>query len=579
MNGRMIDNETINNIKNSVDIVDIISERIPLTSRGRNLFGVCPFHDDHSPSMSVSKDKQIYKCFSCGASGNVITFVMDYEHVDFKEALSILAKRAGIEFSKGAVKGNSNRYDKYYKMYDLALKLYQNNINTSKGESAISYLENRKIDKDLIKEFKIGLSLDDNGLSNILSKKNYSAEELDIYGLGTGTGDLYLNRIMFPLFDTNDRPVGFSGRTYKGNSSNSKYINTKETPLFKKGELLYNYYKAKEMIRLEKKLVIVEGFMDVIRLHSIGIKNVIALMGTALTKQQISLIKRLSNNVYLCLDGDKAGRSAMQSIGKELTDNGVKVSVIPLRDNLDPDEYVLKYGKESFVNLYKNPINYSEFRINYMKEGVDFSNLEEKSSYINSILEEVSKETDEIKQEFMLKKLSEEFDIDISILKNNLKKSEKYSKIDALSEKPQKKEKLDKYDKATYEILCYMLENYEAAKYYEKKLNFLPTKEARYLANEIIYAYRKNGDLVLADFITSLTDKEDLLSLLREVLKNTNSSLLNKEAFEDCVNVIRNYNEKERIKSLKKQMSEEMDPIKKAQLLEEIRLVKMGSGN
>ena len=571
-----MNDETIKKIREANDIVEVISEYLPLTKKGKNYFGICPFHDDTNPSMSVSSDKQIYKCFSCGASGNVITFVMDYEHVDFREALSTLAKRAGISFSKGLVKNNSNKYDKYYKMYDLALKLYQNNINTKNGESAISYLENRNISKQLIKEFKIGLSLNDNGLSKILSSKGYSSEELDRFGLGTGTGDLYLNRIMFPLFDTNNRPVGFSGRVYKGETNTGKYINTKETPIFKKGELLYNYYKAKEFTRLEKKLIIVEGFMDVIRLYSIGIKNVVALMGTALTKNQISLIKRLSTNIYLCLDGDKAGRSAMQSIGKDLVANGLEVHVIPLRDNLDPDEYILKYGKESFVNIYNNPINYSEFRINYMKEGVNLNDIEEKTSYVNSILKEVENEKDEIKQEFMLKKISSEFDIDINILKNNLKKQEKYSKIEALSKEPVKKEKLNKYEKATYGILIYMLDSYEMTKYYEQKLNYLPTKEARYLANEIIYTYKKNGNLVLADFITSLNDKEELLKLLKEALKYDNNSL-NEEVFKDCVKVIKEYNESSEIKRLKRLMNEEVDPIKKAQILEQIRLVKMGS--
>ena len=570
-----MNDDTIKKIREANDIVEVISEYLPLTKKGKNYFGVCPFHDDTNPSMSVSSDKQIFKCFSCGASGNVITFVMDYEHVDFKEALSTLAKRAGIAFSKGIVK-NSNKFDKYYKMYDLALKFYQNNINTSHGKEAIKYLENRKIDKSLIKEFKIGLALNDNGLTKILTSKSYSALELDQFGLGTGEKDLYINRIMFPLFDTNDKPVGFSGRIYNGETNTSKYINTKETPIFKKGEILYNYYKAKEFTRLEKKLIIVEGFMDVIRLYSVGIKNVIALMGTALTKNHINLIKRLSKDIYLCLDGDKAGRSATESVGSDLAKEGLNVFVIPLRDNLDPDEYILKYGKDSFLNLYKNPINYSEFKINYLKEGVNLGSIEQKTSYINSVLKEVSEEKDEIKKEFMLKKLSDEFDIDINILKNNLKKLGNYSKIEALSKEPEKKFKLNKYDKATFGILAYMLENEEAVKYYEKKLNYLPTKEARFLANEIIYAYKKNGNLVLADFITSLEAKKDLLYLLKEVMKYDNGSLT-KEVFEECVNVIRKYNEVEEIKRLKRLMNEENDPIKKAQISEQIRLVKMGS--
>ncbi len=566
-------NNSINDIRSANDIVEVISEYLPLTKKGKNYFGICPFHDDNNPSMSVSGDKQIYKCFSCGASGNVFNFVMDYENVDFKEAASILAKRAGLNFNTSKIK-SSNKYEKYYQMYDLSLKLYQNNINSAEGKNAILYLKDRKITKEIIKTFKIGLSLKGNALTKVLTGKGYTLTELNEYGLGTEYGDLYNNRIMFPLFDTNNRVVGFSGRIYN-TSSDSKYINTKETPIFKKGELLYNYYNAKEHVRLEKKLVLVEGFMDVIRLYSIGIKNVVALMGTALTKNQIDLLKRMSNKIYLCLDGDKAGRTAMDGIGKDLTNAGCEVFIIPLKENLDPDEYILKYGEKSFKELYNDPISYSEFKIDYLREGKNFSDINDKTAYINMVLKEINTD-DEIKKEFILKKIADEFDIDINILKNNLKKQEKYSKIEALSKKPVEVKKLNKYDKATYNIIYTILNNYEACKYYEKKLNFLPSKQARYLANEIIYYYKQNDNLVLADFITSLNDKEDLLLLLKEVLRNVNNEA-NMEAFKDYIAVIRDYNKKEEIKRLKELINKEPDPVKQAEILEKIRLVKMGS--
>ena len=172
-------NNQVNEIRKANDIVDVISSYLPLTKKGKNYFGVCPFHDDTNPSMSVSQDKQIYKCFSCGASGNVITFVMDYEHVDFKEALSSLARRAGIDFKISGLKSQVTKYDKYYKMYDISLRLYQNNINSALGKGAVEYLERRGISKDLIKEFKIGLALGKNSLTNVLTKKDYSALEIE----------------------------------------------------------------------------------------------------------------------------------------------------------------------------------------------------------------------------------------------------------------------------------------------------------------------------------------------------------------------------------------------------------------
>ena len=563
------------NIRKANDIIEVISSYLPLTKKGKNYFGVCPFHDDTNHSMSVSSDKQIYKCFSCGASGNVITFVMDYENVDFKEALSILAKRAGIDFKGNNIK-STNQYDKYYKMYDLALKLYQNNINSSLSKEAINYLENRSISKDIIKEFKIGLALDKNTLTSILTKKGYSTLEIEKYGLGNGYNDLYSNRIMFPLFDTNNKVVGFSGRIYN-TSSDSKYINTKETPIFKKGELLYNYYQAKEFVRLSKNVILVEGFMDVIRLYTVGIKNVVALMGTALTKNQISLIKRLSSNIYLCLDGDSAGKKAMLSVGNDLINSSCNVYVISLEDGYDPDEYILKFGKDKFLSLYENASIFSEYKLYHMRDGFNLSNIDDKSNYINSVLSEVSKEKDEIKREFVLKKLSNEFEIDIDILKNNLKKFEKYSKIEPLKKEEKLVQKIDKYKKATYGILYAMLNSYEKTKIYKRKLNYLPTKEARFLANEIIYAYRQNQSLSLADFITSLNEKEDMLNLLKEVIKNISDEEDVFRAFDDYMTVIKDYSKNQEIKRLKGLIKEEIDPVKKAELLEKIRLVKMGS--
>lgn len=567
----------INEIRSANDIVDVISSYIPLEKKGKNFFGVCPFHDDSNPSMSVSKDKQIYKCFSCGASGNVFNFVMDYEHVDFKEALSILAKKAGITLNNINVKSKENKYDKYYKMYDISLKLYQNNLSSNLGTSAKEYLHKRGITDELIKTFKIGLATTSkDNLTKILNSKDYTNREIELYGLGTGTNDLYINRIMFPLFDISNNIVGFSGRIYNTNSS-SKYINTKETPIFKKGELLYNYYNAKDSVRLLKKIVLVEGFMDVIRLHSINVTNAVALMGTSLTKEQINLLKRLSLNITLCLDGDSAGRKAMSVNGALLEESGFNVTVVELSDNLDPDEYILKNGKDSYMTLLNNAIPYSDYKINYLKEGKNLLSIEDQTAYINNVIDEISKEKDEIKQELLLNKLSKEFNLDVEILKNKLQNKEKCSKIETLNKEPIKKQKLDKYQKATYLILYTMLNSYNAAIKYEKELNFLPTRPARYLANEIIYYYKKNQNLVLADFMSTLQDKEEMDTMLKEVLSYVELDEVNFNAIDEYISVIKGYNSNRATKRLMEQLRNEPDPVKKALIAEQIKRVKIGS--
>ena len=339
----------IEEVRKKTDIVDLISEYIPLIKKGKNYFGVCPFHDDSNPSMSVSREKQIYKCFSCGASGNIYNFLMDYEHIDFKDALSKLSSKLGINVETTSIKVN-DKFDKFYEIYDLTSKVYQNNLLSEKGSSARNYLKSRNIGIEEIKKFNIGLSFSNNQIVKQLEKK-YNLIDLEDIGLISGYHDIFQNRIMFPLMNLENKTVAFSGRIYDSLSKDSKYINTKETNIFKKGEILYNYYKSKEEVRVKKYLILVEGFMDVIRLATVGINNVVATMGTSHTINQIKLLKRLSNNIYLCFDGDNPGKLANINNGEELIKAGVDIKVISLDNNEDPDSFVLKNGKEQFEKL------------------------------------------------------------------------------------------------------------------------------------------------------------------------------------------------------------------------------------
>ena len=393
-----MNNDIANTIRSKVDIVDIIGERIPLVAKGKNFFGVCPFHDDTNPSMSVSREKQIYTCFSCHATGNVFTFLMNYEHMDFKEVLKYLGDRVGINTGNIKITNKTNKYTKLYEAYNLSVKYFQNNLNSSYGTKAKEYLIDRKIDENAIKEFEIGLSLDTkDDLTRLLQKKDYDLVTLNRIGLSSDNHDIYNDRIMFPLYDINGRCVAFSGRIYK-NVDQNKYLNTKETEIFKKGELLYHYHIAKEECRIKKSVIIMEGFMDVIRASTVGVKNTVALMGTALTKEQINLIKRLSNNIILCLDGDDPGQHATLSIGEALLENIIEAKVIVLPNPEDPDSYILNNGKDSFISLIENAVNFTDYKLRRLKDNVNFTSTEETSKYINSVIEETSKINDEIER-------------------------------------------------------------------------------------------------------------------------------------------------------------------------------------
>ena len=572
-----MNNDLVNQIRSKVDIVDIIGERIPLVSKGKNFFGVCPFHDDTNPSMSVSREKQIYTCFSCHATGNVFNFLMDYEHMSFPEVLKYLGDRVGIDTHGVNVTKKSTKYDKFYDAYSLALKYYQNNLNSTVGVKAKKYLLSRKIDDSIIKEFEIGLSLETpDDLTKLLMKKEYDLVTLNRIGLSNDNHDIYNNRIMFPLYDITGKVVGFSGRRYDDIKEN-KYVNTRETDIFKKGEMLYHYHIAKDECRVSKSVIVMEGFMDVIRASTIGIKNTVALMGTALTKEQINLLKRLSKNIILCLDGDDPGVHATLSIGDTLMSEGIEVKVIPLPNPDDPDSYILNNGKERFIGLIENALNFSDFKINKLKEKVNFSSDEEKADYINKVIEETSKVDDEIRREVVLKRLAKEFDIGYNTLEmrmNRLLKNKEKKEVVFIPKKSIPKK--DKYEKAFEQIIYFMLNNDWIITQVEKERLIFPTEVMRSMCSEIIYYYKKNGSINIADFITYLNGKDSLVEFLNNILSCNYLETTDKDELFRYFKVVREYSTNEEIKRLTGLMKKEIDPIEQAKIVERIRKLKLG---
>ncbi|MDD2435271.1 MAG: DNA primase [Bacilli bacterium] len=578
----MIEQEVINNIRNGVDIVDIISNYIPLIPRGKNYFGVCPFHDDKNPSMSVSKDKQIYTCFSCGATGNVFKFMMDYEHISFPESLKRCADIAGIPLNISINKESNyaNKYSELYEIYDLGYKFYQNNINTINGKEAKDYLKSRQINDEMIKHFGIGLALDDcKILTNLLIKKKYDSKHLIQSGLVIkneyGLSDIFKDRIMFPIEDINGRVVGFSGRIYRGDDM-AKYINTKETDIFKKGELLYNFNRAKEECRLSGQVIVMEGQMDVIRAYSIGVKNVVATLGTAVTKQQALLIKKMAKEIIICFDGDIAGAKGTMACANELIDVGVIPKVIRLEDNLDPDDYIKKHGNK-FLSKINNPMNVMDFKLSYLKHNIDLNDSEDMAKYVNTIIEELNKIDDEILREITIKKISEESKLDIEFLKSKLSPVPNDIVIPIKKEKISVKE--NKYQKAQKYLIFYMLRNKDVIKIYNKKITYMPTEKYRYLAYEIGLFYKENGYIDIADLISSLTDNEDLLKVIGELESLNLKDEYTLDEIDDYINTIKEFNINYQIKRLEEKMRKEDDALEKAKIADEIIKLKKGESN
>ena len=571
--------DIINEVRRKNDIVDVIGEKIPLEKRGKNYFGVCPFHDDTNPSMSVSREKQIYTCFSCHATGNVFTFLMNYEHKEFNQVLSDLANRVGITLSGFKTKKISTKYDEWYKIYDLANKYYQNNLLSKEGEGAREYLKNRSIDDETVKEFEIGYSLkarDD--LTKLLTMKGHSIDLLNKIGLCSEDHDIYNSRLMFPLHDLNGKVIGFSGRIITSGKQN-KYLNTKETELFKKGKLLYHYHIAKEEARVKKSVIIMEGFMDIIRASTVGIKNTVATMGTALTKDHIKEIKRLSNNIILCFDGDDPGVKATLASGELFKSEGIEVKVITLPGEDDPDTYILKNGKEAFLALINNAIYYSDFKIKNLSRNRNFASSEEKANYIHEVLEEASKINDTIRTEIILKDLAKKFEIGYNTLEKSFKElvnnQEIKKEIITIPKTIQPKNK-DKYQKASLNIIYYMLNKQDIIDMVEDEHLVFPTEALRALESEIVYFYHKYGFINEADFYTYLTPKVELLNLLNEVLEMDLNTTLTKEELYDYFKVIREYNFKKTINNLEEKIKNETDPVMQVKYAEEIRKLRIG---
>ena len=564
-----IDEETIKKIRNENDIVDVIGEYLPLVQKGKNYFAVCPFHDDHSPSMSISKDKQIFRCFVCGTSGNVISFVRDYEKVSFQEAVEILGKRIGIKLqSDKSVK--SSPYQELYDIYNISKEYYKNNLNTKEGEQARSYLSKRNLTKETIDYFDIGLSLDGN-LTSSLSKKHDIKKLIDI-GLSNSEGkDLFKNRIMFTIKDNEGRTVAFSGRKYALNNE-PKYINSKESIIFKKGTILYNFYNSKEYIRKQKEIIISEGFMEVIRLHTIGIDNTVALMGTSFTKEHLNIIKNLKCKVVLNLDQDDAGKTATISIGNTLLENGIDATVILFSKYKDADELISNEGKEPFENAYKSRVSFIDFKLNYLKMNRDLNNSEDLSNYIKDSIKAINEIDDDILRELKIKELSKNYNISEDIIRSKITNTSVIERKE-IPKKEIIKKKYDKYDISEIRILYLMMNNPELIKYYENNLGYLINKDRKKLAGEIINYKNRNKTFDLGDFICYTMQSKELEEVFNSVMEYPNIDSYSMEEVDAYINVIKYKSVKDRIDVLKKEMKNTIDIEEKKKLAD--RILKM----
>lgn len=517
-----INEEIKQQIINLNDIVDVIEEFLPLKKNGTNYLSCCPFHSEKTPSFVVSKEKQFYHCFGCGKSGDVIEFLMEYKNMTYVESIEYLANRAGIKLEEIQYSDEKAKQHELEKKLcsinkDAAIYFHQNLIN---NKIPLEYLLKRNIDISIIKKFGLGYTVNEwDSLIKYLENKGHKIEEIEKTGLIKKRDktekyfDTFRNRIMFPIVDVKKRIIGFGGRVL--DNSLPKYLNSRESVVFSKGNNMYALNVAKENVK-DKSFYLVEGYMDVIKMHSYGFDTAVAALGTALTQNQINLLKRYSHNFYICFDSDTAGLKASFRAINMLKRSNFDAKVIVVENAKDPDEYLNKFGKTKFEMLTQNAMNYYEFLNFYFKNELK---LTSKIEYINKFMENMVNVNSDIEKELIFEKLSLGVGVSRDSLmseyrKKYVNKSNKFSNVryNKTVNNIIKPLTIDKNSKnITHEkgLIDLILLNNDLALELSEIINDIDFLDYEYLNFfKEVYKARINKKDITVDFINSIEDKK-----------------------------------------------------------------------
>lgn len=572
-----IDQSIINEIKDKTDILDLVSEYVKLEKRGRNYIGLCPFHDEKTPSFTVSEDKQICHCFGCKKGGNVFQFTQEIKDISFVEAVKELGDRVNVAVDIEATQSNSNVQMasddlQMIEMHELIQEFYYYALTkTVEGEQALTYLQERGFTDTLIKERGIGFAPDSSHFCHdFLQKKGYDIELAYEAGLLSRNEenfsyyDRFRNRIMFPLKNAQGRIVGYSGRTYTGQEP--KYLNSPETPIFQKRKLLYNLDKARKSIRKLDEIVLLEGFMDVIKSDTAGLKNVVATMGTQLSDEHITFIRKLTSNITLMFDGDFAGSEATLKTGQHLLQQGLNVFVIQLPSGMDPDEYIGKYGNDAFTAFVKNDKkSFAHYKVSILKDEIAHNDLSYER-YLKELSHDISLMKSSILQQKAINDVAPFFNVSPEQLANEIQFNQAPANYYPEDEyggyiEPEpigmaQFDNLSRQEKAERAFLKHLMRDKDTfLNYYESvdKDNFT-NQHFKYVFEVLHDFYAENDQYNISDAVQYVNSNE-----LRETLISLEQYSLNDEPYEneidDYVNVI-NENGQETIESLNHKLRE-----------------------
>ena len=488
--------EDIDLLIDSLKIEEVVGEFVELKKAGANYKGLCPFHPDTTPSFMVSPSKNICKCFVCGAGGNPISFYSQYKKISFLEAIEELSKKYGIPIKgidNNSIKQQDN-YEKYYEIMREAHNFYKDMIFSNQGRVALEYLAGRKLNPKIIKENGLGFAPDRwSELNDYLLSKGYESKDLLKLGLikegeNGNNYDVFRNRIMFPIYSTKGEVIAFGGRTLEKDKETPKYINSPDTPIFKKGKNLYGLERS-GIIRKKNYAMLMEGYMDVLSAYIYGFDVALAPLGTALTEEQGILLKKYTSNIILSFDSDAPGQVATERAGLILKSLGFNIRILKLEGAKDPDEYLKQFGKESFLKCVKNSVEIFDFLFSYYLKEYDLSNMMSKQNFINRFKEFFQCVDTELEKTLYLDRLSKELEIEKDILKDilidkNRKKSRKFEEDLVNIDMEEESEIINRVEKDTVFLILANRKNFDYFR--DKNIKGSLTKK--------IYQYLKSSE-------------------------------------------------------------------------------------
>ena len=549
-----IPQETIDRIHDTADILDVVSRHVDLKKRGRNFFGLCPFHNEKTPSFSVAPDKGIYHCFGCGNGGNAVNFIMEFEKISFVEAIQELGDQFGVPVEFTGSDDSKEFFTHLYEIHQLAADLYHETLFSNRGEEAKKYLLDRGLSEESLKLFKVGLApAGSSHLWNAVKVKNYSQEVLEKSGLlGFSNNDIYdrfRSRIMFPIWNASGKIIAFGGRVF-GTDDPAKYMNSPETPLYRKSEIFYGLNLTRDAIRKNECAIMVEGYTDLIQLFQAGIKNVVAVSGTAFTEKHVQQIRRFSSKVYLAYDGDSAGIKAALRAGYVLLKGGVDPHVIEIPDGMDPDDWIQKDGGAEFKSI---GIEKASGLLRFHLKTAGFKDLSssERSNVIKEILSEAAGIPDPIIRQGFIKTLAQVSGVEenqmVHMFSQQLRKKRSQPTSKESTKKPQLFTTVNA--KAELGIIKVLAGDHgEAKELIREKLdmNRLENVQLKKLATLLMDKAHVNPAEIIA-FFDSAEDREIVSRILMEE-DDTTEPL---QMAEECLKTISKVSIKEKIRSLR----------------------------